>query len=193
MLKYKHMAKGVNNPTEDDKHPGGRPLKFETAAELDLAIQTYFDECDPHIIKHMEASGFNERGQTMWTTREIMTEQRPYTMTGLARAIGLDRKSLLNYKKRDEFFPSIQAAIDRCQEYAEGQLFGPYANGAKFNLINNYRGEYQPWADKHEVDHTTKGQPMPLLGGTTPMVDDEDEPADQADVVVDDELSSPAA
>ena len=41
-----------------------------------MAIQTYFDECDPHIVKHMEASGFNERGQTMWTTREIMTEQR---------------------------------------------------------------------------------------------------------------------
>ena len=25
-------------------------------------------------------------------------------------------------------------AIDRCQEYAEGQLFGPYANGAKWDL-----------------------------------------------------------
>jgi hypothetical protein len=81
-----------------------------------LAIQTYFDECDPHIIKHMEATGFNERGETMWGERSIMSEQRPYTMSGLARAIGLDRKSLLNYKKRDEFFPSIQAAIDRCQE-----------------------------------------------------------------------------
>jgi hypothetical protein len=162
------MAKGVNNPTEDDKHPGGRPLKFKTAAELDLAIQTYFDECDPHIVKHMEASGFNERGQTMWATREIMTEQRPYTMSGLARAIALDRKSLLNYKKRDEFFPSIQAAIDRCQEYAESQLFGPYANGAKFNLINNYRGEYQPWADKQVVAGDPEA-PLsnPLVGLTT--------------------------
>jgi hypothetical protein len=96
-------------------------------------------------------------------------------------------------KKRDEFFPSVQAAIDRCQEYAESQLYGPYANGAKFNLINNYRGEYQPWTDKHEVDHTTKGKPMPLLGGTTPMVDDEDDPDVKADVVIDSELSSPAA
>jgi hypothetical protein len=57
----------------------GRPLKFKTVAELELAIQTYFDECDPHIIKHMEATGFNERGETMWRERSIMSEQRPYT------------------------------------------------------------------------------------------------------------------
>jgi hypothetical protein len=34
---------------------------------------------------------------------------------------------------------------------------------------------------------------MPLLGGTTPMVDDEDDPDAKADVVIDTELSSPAA
>ena len=132
----------------------------------------------------MEATGFNERGETMWAERSIMSEQRPYTMSGLARAIGLDRKSLLNYKNRDGFFPSIQAAIDRCQEYAEAQLFGPYANGAKFNLINNYRGEYQPWADKHEVDHTTKDQPIPLLAGLAPstlVVEDEADDAGTAE------------
>lgn len=160
MLKYKYMAKDVTPTTEDDKNPVGRPLKYKTTAELELAIQAYFDECDPHVIKHMEATGFNERGQTTWAERQIMSEQRPYTMSGLARAIGLDRKSLLNYKNRDEFFLSIQAAIDRCQEYAEGQLFGPYANGAKFNLINNYRGEYQPWADKQVV----AGDPEAPLG-----------------------------
>jgi hypothetical protein len=66
----------------------------------------------------------------------------------------------------------------RCQEYAEGQLFGPYANGAKSNLINNYRGAYQPWADRHEVDHTTMGKPMPLLGGTTPLLEDDGIQAD---------------
>jgi hypothetical protein len=65
--------------SKESKHPGGRPLKFKTVAELELAIQTYFDECDPHIIKHMEATGFNERGETMWRERSIMSEQRPYT------------------------------------------------------------------------------------------------------------------
>jgi hypothetical protein len=94
--------------------------------------------------------------------RDIMTEQRPYTMTGLARAIGLTRQSLLNYKERDEYFDSIQAAMQRCQEYAEGQLFGPYANGAKFNLINNYRGKYQPWADKQEITGANDAPLMPI-------------------------------
>jgi hypothetical protein len=64
-------------------------------------------------------------------------------------------------------------AKQRCEEYAESQLYGPYANGAKFNLINNYRSKHQDWAERQEVDHTTKGQAMPLLGGTTPMAEDE--------------------
>jgi hypothetical protein len=82
------MAKDITRPAEDEeRNPVGRPLKYRTVAELDLAIQTYFDECDPHIVKHMEASGFNERGQTTWAERQIMSEQRPYTMSGLARAL----------------------------------------------------------------------------------------------------------
>lgn len=177
----------VNTAVEvGEKHPGGRPLKYATVAELDLAIQLYFDECDPHVFKHMEASGFNERGETMWKERSIMSEQKPYTMSGLARAIGLSRQSLLDYKNRDEFVDSIESAKQRCEEYAEGQLFGPYSNGAKFNLINNYRGKHQDWADKHEVDHTSGNQPIPLLSGLAaagPLVieDEVDGGATQAD------------
>lgn len=144
-------------------NPVGRPLKFKTVEELDLAIQRYFDEQDPHVVKHMEASGFNERGQTMWTTREIMTEQRPYTMSGLARALGLSRQALLEYSQREKYGDSIQAAKDRCQEYAESQLFGPYANGAKFNLINNYQGKYQPWAEKQEISGPNNSPLVPAL------------------------------
>ncbi len=70
----------------------------------------------------------------------------------------MSRQALLNYSKRDEFVDSLQAAKDRCQEYAEGQLFGPYSNGAKFALSNNYHGEYRPWADRQELDHTSAGK-----------------------------------
>lgn len=145
------MIEQENQPEEQAKHAGGRPLKFKTVAELDMAIQGYFDEQDPHVVKHMEATGFNDRGHTTWATREIMTEQRPYTMTGLARALGLSRQALLDYNNRDEFVDSVQSAKDRCQEYAEAQLFGPYANGAKFNLTNNYTGRYQAWAERQVV------------------------------------------
>lgn len=36
---------------EPERNPVGRPLKFKTVAELDMAIQAYFDEQDPHIVK----------------------------------------------------------------------------------------------------------------------------------------------
>ena len=160
------MAQEVESKKEsqlDEKHAGGRPLKFDSVAKLDMAIQLYFDKCDPHVEPQMIAAGVNTNGKTMFDTREVITEQKPYTMAGLARAIGVDRKTLLNYKKRDEYFPSIKAAIDRCEEYAESQLFGPYSNGAKFNLINNYRGEHQDWTDKTNIDHTSDGEPVKAL------------------------------
>lgn len=164
---------------QETKNKGGRPLKFQTTDELDMAIQKYFDKQDPHVETHMVATGHTAKGETMFEDRKILTDQKPYTMAGLARALGVDRRTLLNYKKRDEFFPSILAAIERCEEYAESQLFGPYANGAKFSLINNYRGKHQDWADKHEVDHSSGNQPIPLLTGLaapgTLVIEDEDD------------------
>src|SRR6476620_1726125 len=115
------MTADSTNPSQDDSsdkpdqpNPVGRPLKFKTVAELDMAIQAYFDEQDPHIVTHMEAPGFNERGQTTWAQRDIMTEQRPYTMSGLARALGMSRQGLLDYSNRDEFADSIAASKQRC-------------------------------------------------------------------------------
>jgi len=71
-------------PREAPKHPGGRPLKFKTVDDLDMAIQLYFDKQDPHVEKRMVATGVSSSGGTMFDTREVLTEQKPYTMTGLA-------------------------------------------------------------------------------------------------------------
>src|SRR5689334_9228607 len=142
---------GDNSNDSEQPNPVGRPLKFKTVAELDMAIQLYFDKQDPHIEEHLIATGVSATGETMFDTRKVLTEQKPYTSAGLARAMGIDRKTLLNYKNRDEFFPSVQSAIDRLEEYSESQLFGPYANGAKFSLNNNFQGKYQPWTDKQVV------------------------------------------
>ena len=49
----------------------GRPLKYKTAEELDKAIEQYYADCQKQM--------------------------RPYTMSGLAVALGIDRKTLLNY------------------------------------------------------------------------------------------------
>lgn len=146
-------------------------MAFKNVADLDIAIQKYFDMCNPHVVQRIVDSGINEAGETIWAPRGVMTEQKPYTMTGLARSLGIDRRTLKNYSDRDEFFPSIEGARSRCEEFAETMLYSPFSNGAKFNLTNNY----DDWTDKRAIDHTSKGKPMPLLGGTTPMVDDEEE------------------
>lgn len=77
------------------KHPGGRPLKFQTVEDLDLAIQNYFAEQDPHTMSALVETGRDSKGNMLFDTRTVLTEQKPYTMTGLARALGVDRKTLL--------------------------------------------------------------------------------------------------
>lgn len=156
------MTKASDNQAEET-NPVGRPLKFKTVEELDNAIQAYFDACDPHVVHYQAEAGRKENGETIWETRTRYSEQKPYTMTGLARALSIDRGTLLNYSKKAEFFSTVEAARQRCAEYAESQLFGPYANGAKFALTNNYSSEGAEWSDKKAVDHTTKGQPMKAL------------------------------
>jgi hypothetical protein len=178
-------------PTEQEEHTphaGGRPLKYETAGELESAINKYFALCDPHVEKQMRKVATDLKGNPIFEPIDVLTEQKPYVLSGLARALGIDRRTLLNYSNKEEFFPTIQAAKDRCEEYAEGQLFGPYSNGAKFNLINNYRSDPKKtdWADRHEIDHTSDEKPIPLLAGLVaagPLVieDDEDGSAAPAD------------
>ena len=163
-----------DQPKDGESNPVGRPLKFKSVEALEMAIQLYFDEQDPHIQTHLEATGVSAKGETMFQERKVLTDQKPYTLTGLARALGVNRGTLLNYGKKEEFFSTIEAARARCAEYAETQLFGPYANGAKFALTNNYSAPDAEWSDKKAVDHTTKGQPMPLLAGTVELPSAED-------------------
>lgn len=37
-------------------------------------------------------------------------------------------------------------------------MYGPFANGAKFNLTNNYRDKFHDWSDKQAIDHTSDGK-----------------------------------
>lgn len=161
--------------TPEEKHAGGRPLSYATVGELEQAVKNYFDDCDPHIEKRTVENGINQRGETIWITREVMTEQKPYTMSGLARHLEIDRKTLLNYSKMEQFFPTISAARERVHEFAESQLYSRNATGAQFNLKNNF-----DWRDKSEVDHTSKDKPISLLAGIAPstLVVEEDEEAD---------------
>lgn len=143
---------------------GGRPLKFKTVEELEQKINEYFLLCDPHV---------EEKDAIVWVspkdgpkyqevTRErYITEQKPYTVTGLAVYLDTSRETLINYEERNEFFDTIKKAKDKIHNFAEEQLFvGRNQAGTIFNLKNNWN-----WVDKTESDVTSGGKPIPIYGG----------------------------
>lgn len=110
----------------EEKNKVGRPRKYTNVEELQELIDNYFDECNK--------------------------THRPYTITGLALFLDMDRKALLRYEKNyeDEFCHTITRAKERVQEFVECCLFKKgIAQGVIFNLKNNFG-----WEDKQEVDHT---------------------------------------
>ena len=102
------------------KHAGGRPPKYNTAEEMQEKIDDYFKQCD--------------------------CSNRPYTITGLALALDMDRRTLLNYGEKEELFPTIKKAKLRVENYLEERLIRDTScTGIIFNLKNNYG-----WKDKQE-------------------------------------------
>lgn len=148
-----------------DKIKDGRPFKFTDPKALGLKIQNYFDACDPHIEKRLVENGLNQKGDTIFMEREIMTEQIPYTITGLALELGVARQTLLNYRDRDhwdnadieddvrqELLDTIYSAIQKVEMYNERALHkNGISNGIKFNLSNNFG-----WVDKKVVDENVR-------------------------------------
>lgn len=116
-------------PKVPAKHAGGRPLLFKSPEELQEKIEEYFEWCD-------------NRTRTVYSekTGEIMiTSPAPYTMSGLARRMGIDRKTLLNYAEKDKFFHTIRDARQRVEEDVENRLLETKnEKGAMFSLTNNF-------------------------------------------------------
>lgn len=116
----------------------GRPRKYKSVDELQSKIDSYFHNCDNYHIKT-----FNEDGEEVYKH-----QPKPYTISGLALALDMSRQDLLNYQNRTEFFDTIKKAKQRCEVYAEEQLFtAKNTAGVIFNLKNNYN-----YKDKQEVE-----------------------------------------
>lgn len=79
-------------------------------------------------------------------------EFRP-TMTGLALHLGMDRRSLINYGKREKYGDIVAHARLRVEECLERKLYGNTVTGVIFNLKNNFG-----WKDKNEVEYSEKVQ-----------------------------------
>lgn len=96
-------------------------LKYKTKEELQEGIDAYFKECDE--------------------------KEKPYTMSGLALSLDIDKDTLTNYGKRDLFSEQIKKAKLRIEQQLEESLYRLGNNsGVIFNLKNNYG-----WRDTVEV------------------------------------------
>lgn len=97
-------------------------LKYKTEEELSKGIEEYFEDCKKR--------------------------EKPYTMSGLANWLGIDRKTLLNYSYKDMFSPLVKKAKERVQQQIEeNYLDGTFnTTAAIFNLKANFK-----WDDGNKV------------------------------------------
>ena len=99
----------------------GRKKLYNDANEFEKKVDQYFIECDKN--------------------------GRPYTMSGLANSLDMDRRSLVNYAKDEKFFLTIKKARQRVEQQLEENLYRLGNNsGIIFNLKNNFN-----WKDTSET------------------------------------------
>lgn len=101
----------------------GRPLKYKDVKALQKDIDKYFADCDE--------------------------QKRPYTVSGLAYALGTYRQTLINYEEKEEYVDTIKKAKARIELYNEEKLYDKSVSttGVIFNLKNNYG-----WKDQQTIE-----------------------------------------
>lgn len=114
----------------------GRPKAYTTPEDMQIVIDAYFEECDNNIFA----------GEPKPT---------PYTLEGLAVALGIDRHTLITYGKEpshSDFHATVKKAKDKVlANLAERMLNGHNTTaGAIFLLKNNYG-----YTDKTEQEVTS--------------------------------------
>jgi hypothetical protein len=128
-----------------DKHPGGRPPFFTSVEEMQKKIDMFFEECDGKVFTDKDGNPMRNKDGKI-----IRDDRRPYTITGLALALGFtSRQALLNYEGKEEFVDTIKRAKARVERYSEERLYDNHgSNGAKFALANNFKG----WTEKQTIE-----------------------------------------
>ena len=105
------------------KNKVGKPLKYTSVEDMKKDIDRYFEECEENGL--------------------------PLTVTGLAMALKMDRQTLINYSKKEEYFGTIKEARLKIENFLEINLYNNNVTGTIFNLKNNFG-----WKDKQEVEHS---------------------------------------
>lgn len=134
----------------EEKNKVGRPLKYKTPEEMQEKIDEYFESCFRPVRVFIKDT--NKYINLTDENGKVIKEQyRPFTVTGLANALDLNRSDLLNYDKKSEFHNTVTRAKRKCEIYAEERLFDRDGNrGAIFSLSNNFKG----WAAKQQIETT---------------------------------------
>lgn len=143
---------------EDDKHPGGRPLKFESVEELQEKIDAYFQSCFEEkwfdeVKRDKNGRKVVRQGKLIYLPVKKRVQIKPISITGLAVALDTSRKVLIDYEEKDEFSNTIKKAKQFCENAVEDGMFRGDINPTAgiFNLKNNYG-----WHDKTEQELSTK-------------------------------------
>jgi len=140
------------NDEEPQSNPVGRPVKYSTVEELQNIINEYFEWCDNRAIKKADDTG----------KEFFVSFPAPYTMSGLARRLGLSRQGLIEYSQKDEFSDAIKDAREKIHEDVETRLMdGKAQSGSIFNLKNNFG-----WKDEqvNKNEHSgVDGEPISVI------------------------------
>jgi hypothetical protein len=133
-------------------HAGGRPPKWTDPQILQGQIDSYFGSITRMVpVKERVIVGYEdpEQRKPIYEERQVINCNgdpaetiewlQPPTMVGLARYLGVDRMTLLNYRNMDEFFAPLREAKTRVEEY-EAMRLVTTANpkGIEFSLKNNH-------------------------------------------------------
>jgi hypothetical protein len=143
--KAEKRANGVKANVKDTSKMG-RPLAFKSPKELQDKIEEYFAYCDNRMVEVMN----KETGETF-----MLNKPAPYTMGGLAVALDVDRRTIVNYSNEHDYFLIINKARARIEQQleermAEKETFSP---GQIFISKNGFG-----WKDKNETDLNHSGE-----------------------------------
>ena len=102
----------------------GRPRLFNTVEELEEKIQEFYDYCE---------------------LKEV-----PLTFERLAVFIGIDRQTIYNYEKRDEYFDTIK----RVRENIKADIMEKGMSGAINSTFGIFCLKNYGYTDKQEITST---------------------------------------
>lgn len=136
------MVKKSLTKKKQDKKPVGRPLKYESPKEMQADIDLYFKRCDTNFV------------QVYDKIKQSVVEMKkpiPYTIEGLCATLAIDRKTLLNYQNKDEYFHTIKKAKE---EVLQNQVEAALTNQSNSTLTIFLLKNNNDYKDKSEVATT---------------------------------------